>query len=400
MPDFDYSGKTRDGAPASGAIQAPSRAVATARLRAQGIWIETLEVAGSAASSARSAARPREVHWSPFYGLRPVSPGRMGHFFDQLAGLYHAGVGMQTVAQDTAARIGDRRLRHVLEAAAPRLSAGEPLSECLAAWPQIFPPATVGYVRLGELTGNLDLLARDLAEEYHAIQRAWWIALIPKVYVFLVLLLVALVPSFPRIISEGLSWWVAHVEHQILPLMAIALVAYWVLMIIWRLPATFAYRDSLAYSLPIWSQVTRSSGMVRFYRGMEIAARAGVEFPEALSAAALSTGNQVMARRLEATASAVRTGQPLPEALRQTRLLSTDADSMLGTAGLTGAYDHTFASLAQETRARRVLLSRVLVFAGGALGYVIMAGIVLFACYVGYMTLYDSVFKRAEEFMP
>lgn len=399
MPAFDYSGRTRDGAPASGQIQAPSRAVATARLRAQGIWIEALDEQGKRPTGG-IAGPPREVHWSLLYGLFPVSPGRMGHFFDQLAGLYRAGVGMQVVAQDTAARIGDRRLRRVLETAAPRLSAGEPLSDCLASWPQIFPASTIGYVRLGELTGNLDVLARDLAEEYHAQQRAWWIAMVPKVYVFLVLLLATLVPSLPRIISEGFTWWLHHVETNLLPFMGIALVASWVFLIVWRLPAFLALRDSMAYSLPIWSQVTRSAGMARFYRGMEIAARAGVELPEALSAAALSTGNQVMARRLEATASAVRTGQPLPEALRSTRLMSRDADSLIGTAGLTGAYDQTFASLAQETRARRVLLSRVLVFAGGALGYVIMAGIVLFACYVGYMTLYDSIFKRAEELMP
>jgi protein transport protein HofC len=321
----------------------------------------------------------------------------MGHFFEQLSGLYRAGVSLQTVASDTAERVGDRGLRRVLEASAPRLAAGEGLSDCLAAWPQIFPPSAVGNVRLGELTGNMDALAKDLADDYQALQRAWWIALIPKVYVILVLLMVALVPSFPGIISEGFLWWLDHVEHQILPLMGLVILAYWVLCIIWHLPATFALRDSLAYSLPIWSQVARGNGMARFYRGMELAARAGVEFPEALNAAALATGNRVMAQRLQQTATAVRNGQPLPDALRDSRLLSVDANSLLGTAGLTGTYDQTFGTLVQEARARRVLLSRILVFAGGALGYLVMAGIVLAACYVGYVNYYDAIFKRIEE---
>jgi type II secretory pathway component PulF len=400
MPIYEYAGKTQEGTDASGAVEAPNRAAATARLRAQGLWIETLAEAGKGPGGAGNEARGRAVHWSLLYGLRPVSPGRMGHFFEQLAGLYRAGVGMQTVATETAERLGDGRLRRVLLTSAPRLAAGGTLSDCLADWPQIFPPSAVGNVRLGELTGNLDLLSKDLADDYQALQRAWWVALIPKVYVLLVLLLVALVPSFPRIISEGFVWWVSHVEHQILPLLGLVLVAYWVLCIIWHLPATFALRDSLAYSLPVWSQVTRSSGMTRFYRGMELAARAGVEFPEALSAAALATGNRVMADRLQGTATAVRNGQPLPDALRGSGLLSVDASNLVGTAGLTGTYDQTFASLVTDTRARRVLLSRALVFAGGALGYVIMALIVLAACYVGYMTLYDAIFKRAEEFMP
>ncbi len=44
-----------------------------------------------------------------------------------------------------------------------RVMAGEPFSQALRAWPDIFPPLFPALMQVGELTGQLDECCRQLA---------------------------------------------------------------------------------------------------------------------------------------------------------------------------------------------------------------------------------------------
>lgn len=399
MPSYTYVARNKAGAEVRGSVEAPSRAVATVRLRQKGLWI--LDLAEQGAPERTPAIRAGEPEtsvpqvWSLFYGLAPVMPGALANFFEQLAGLYRAGVSMQTVVDDTADRVSSWRLAQVLRRASPRIGAGESLSDCLATYPQVFQAGVVGMVRAGEVSGNLDELARDLADEFAAEQRAWWWLLGPKLYFGVVLFLAALVPSFPWIIQNGFRWWLDYVAHNVLPWMGLLVAVYLVYRVLWWLPPVFQLRDSLAYRVPVWSALTRRVGLARFCRALQVMIRAGVEFPTAMAVAAQAAGNRLMVQQLQAAASRVRAGMPLHEALAACPFISREMQGLLGSAALGGTFDATLPRIAEQARASRDGLIRALRVGGFIVGYGLTSLAVVLAVVAAYLTLYRALAGRA-----
>ena len=394
IPVYEYKGRTKKDAEVSGTIEAPSRAVATVRLRKDGVWIESLQERGArptrAARGDEQAGAPRRIHWSLFYGLRPVPPGALGNFFTQLAGLYKAGVGMQTIVEDTASRVSSPWLRAFLLGIAPRISAGEKLSDCLASYPQVFQAGVAGVVHAGEVTGNLDELARDLADDYLGEQRVWWLLMFPKIYFAVVLFLASLVPSFPWIIKKGFGWWVDHVIYDILPWMAAVVVAYLIVRVLWYLPPTLALRNRLAYYVPVWSILTRRIGLFRFYRCLELTVRAGVDFSTGMAVAAEAAGNTFLVRQLQQAAERVRTGVPLHEALEACPFIAPEALGSLSAAALGGTFDETLPGMAEQAKASRDMFVRILRTSAVAVAYGFTALVVIGVVVTAFLAIYKA----------
>lgn len=404
MPRYQYEGKKESGGQVEGVIEAPSRSVATVRLRQMGVWIQSLDEEGDPARRsgppAPGVGARGKARWSLLYGLCPVSAGALSNFFEQVCGLYRAGVGMQTVVDDTAGRVDSGRLRMLLLEVSPRIAQGESLGDCLADYPQVFSRGVVGMIRAGELSGNLDEMARDLADEFRAEQRVWWLLLIPKIYFTIVITLAALIPSFPGIIraaniGEGLHWWRGHVVANILPWMLLVVGLYLLYRVVWHLPALRGLKDRLAYGLPIWSALTRRVGLARFYRALEITVRAGVDFPTAMDAAAEAAGNAIMIRQLRAAAARMRSGTSLHDALEPCAFIGPSVKGQLGSADLGGTFDETLPRMAEQTRASRNTLIAGLRVGAVALGYVITSGIVIVSAVRGYMEIYRAQADRA-----
>lgn len=395
IPDFEYTGRTEQGTEVKGKIEAPSKAAASVRLRQKGIWIEALEESGAAR---RNAATPRR--WWFAYGLAPVKPGSMGHFFDQLAGLYRAGVSLGEAVDGMTARVSSGKLARVLRDTRPIVQRGGTLAEGLEAFPQVFPPGVVGMVRVGEITGNLDEAALDLAADYHAEQRIWWLLLIPKIYFLIVLVLAALIPSFPMVLQapdivSGLRLWVAHVIAKVLPWMLVAVAGYLVLRIVWNLPGVLRVRDIPAYYLPVWRALTVRYGLCRFFRALELSVRAGVDFPTALESAADAAGNRFMVRQIRAAGEAARRGTPLDQALMLCPFISRELLGSLSSAAQGGTFDQTLPRLTEQMKTARDQMMGGLRLAALVLIYATTVLIALGALIAGYLLLYKSIFERA-----
>lgn len=396
IPVYEYRGRREEGGEVSGVIEAPSRSVATVRLRAQGIWIEALHEQGArgprrSGGEADQPAAP--ARWHALYGLRPISPGTLGNFFSQLGSLYKAGVGMQTVVDDMAGRGAGPWLCGFLQEIRPRIAEGESLGNCLASYPQVFPAGVVGMVRTGELTGNLDEIARTLAEEYLAEQRARWIMLFPRLYFLAVLFLASLVISFPRVITEGFPGWLDHVLRGVLPWWLLALVGWLVLKVLWHTPRALQLRDRLAYSLPVWSALTRRIALYRFYRCLELTVRAGVDFSTGMATAAQAAGNRFIVAGLRQAATHVRNGAPLHEALAACLFVSRDALGDLGAAALGGAFDETLPRMVEQAKAARDMSVKALRTGAVVVGYAFTTAIVIAVVVISFVSIYKAGFE-------
>jgi len=400
MPTFTYTGKQESGTEVSGTIEARSKTHATHLLRQQGIWISALKQHGAASPPQDTVGESVGRHWSLFYGLWPIMAGTMGNFYQQLANLYRAGVGMQSLVQDTAARVGSARLRRILLQVAPAVSEGEVLSRQLAQYPQVFPRAAVGMLRAGELTGNLDELAGDLADEYIAHQKGWWLVAAAKLYFSIVVLLCVLVPSFPGIIGhdtiqEGLAWWGGYVVSHVLPWVALAMVLFMLYRIVWALPPLAGVRDWFDYYAPLRGTLTRRAGLARFYRVLELCVRAGVDFPVALETAAEATGNRVMIGQLMEAAVRVRRGQPLYDALVACRFMTRETLGLLSSAEAAGSFDETLPRMVDQAKASRDGMAKTMRVGGLVSAYTLVSLAVLIAAAIGYRNIYESMAQKA-----
>lgn len=398
IPVYEYRGRSKTGEEVSGVIEAPSRSVATVRLRGEGIWIEALAeqgVGGPPRSGEEADRTDAPRRWHVLYGLHPVSPGTLSHFFSQLGSLYRAGVGMQTVVDDMAARANGPWLRSFLEEIRPRVAAGESLGNCLESYPQVFPAGVVGMVRTGELTGNLDEIARTLADEYLAEQRVRWVMLLPKLYFLAVVFIASLVLSFPGVITEGFDWWLDHVLRNVLPWWGVALLAWWVLKVLWHTPRGLWLRERLSYTLPVWSTLTRRIALYRFFRCLEIAVRAGVDFSVGLETAAQAAGNRYMVAGLRQAAARVRMGAPLHEALSGCPFMGRDAVGDLGAAATGGAFDETLPRMVEQAKAARDMFVKTVRTGAVVVGYGLTTAIVIAVVVISFVSIYRAGFELA-----
>jgi len=138
---------------------------------------------------------------NPLYSLSPVSAGRLGLYFDQLSQMLHAGINMHEALSQLCSKGIDRRLRNATEQMVDPVAHGQPLSEQMARFPELFAPHVRGLVKAGEASGRLDSITAEIAQEYRGQQKRAWVIMLTKLWFALPLLLIPIVIPLPRILA-------------------------------------------------------------------------------------------------------------------------------------------------------------------------------------------------------
>lgn len=92
-------------------------------------------------------------------------------FVRQLATLLKAGMPLTNSLKLLAEDHPDPGWQALLGGLQQSISAGEPFSQALAAWPDVFPPLFPALVHIGELTGELDQCCQQLANQQERQQQ-------------------------------------------------------------------------------------------------------------------------------------------------------------------------------------------------------------------------------------
>ncbi len=194
MPAYAYTGRDGTGVPVRGVIAAEDEAVASARLRGQGLFITSL--------------RPR-TRWAAV-GMRRRRPGleEVAAFTYHLAGLVASGIPLLRGLEVAREQEEDGVLRDVIGELRIGIEAGQSLSAAMGDHPEIFPPVYVGIVRSGEAGGVLDQallrLTDYLDREVALRQKARSMALYPAFVLVLAGVVVTVfgmfvIPAFEKV---------------------------------------------------------------------------------------------------------------------------------------------------------------------------------------------------------
>lgn len=337
---------------------------------------------------------------NPFYPLWRVSNARFAFFYGQLADMLHAGMTIRDAMQMLADRSIDRRLRKAAAAIVPALAAGQSFSSQLARFPELFPDHIRGMFRAGEASGELDITARQISEEYFAKQKNAWKVMLAKVWFSMPLFLIPFVLPLPRAIDLGWPWYFQTITHISIPVVIAIPLGYQVLKVVLNVRAMRNARDWLLYYLPGAGMLLRSAALRRYLATLDSLIRAGVQIQQAMEIAAETAGNRVIERQLAQAAVKVRQRMPIGVALKKTNALPDEVRRSLEIAERSGSYDNSLSSLrqwAEDTQNTKVKIAGI---AGYTLTLLITTGLTVATLVIAWKAYFDAIFAKAETLMP
>lgn len=363
-----YTGFTLSGSPTAGVIEADDRASAEAKLRAEQVFVSTLEPVDSTRPAAR-APRVRRV--------RAAAVKQTARFMRQLALLVSAGTPLVDALAATARQTDDEALKAALNTIRLDVEQGATLAEALERHPDRFDPIACALVHAGESGAKLpDMLAHlatilERQAQLNATLRGSMMYpafLLGICGLVLVGMITTVLPRFAEMF-ENLS---APLPWSTLLLMQLSdlLRGYWFLWIPglaaagvvahWRLgtPAGQRWLHAVSLRLPAFGPLIRDFITARVARVLGILIQNKVALTDALAVALDTAGNLYVKERMGSIITSVERGEGLARPMRQTamfpasfcELVQTGEDSGRLGEVLTHAAD--FMDQENETAAR------------------------------------------------
>jgi general secretion pathway protein F len=357
MPRFRYRGFDAAGGRVDGTIEAPQLDAARADLQGRGLLLSDL-------------APAEKGDWRASLGLVSdrVTIADLEFLTAELSLLLESGVRIDrgvAILQRAATRPGPQRL---LAALSNDLKQGRQFSEAAAAHPEIFDPLYVNLIALGEASGRLPDVFRNLAEDLRfrrdlrqkIVQASVYPLVVLGVCVMSLLFIFNfVVPNLATLFADAkeLPWYTSAL------LGASAFVAQWQWLLIvgvvaggavvWQnrtRPWVLDWRDRLLIGTPGIRDATAMVERIRFAGGLGLMLEAGLPVDRALLLATGNVRHAVLRREVGIAVDKVRRGEQLSVVLRQTRLFPDFYASLIEVGEESGELARVFGEIARRSR--------------------------------------------------
>ena len=325
MPTFHYTAKRGPSEVVEGVIEAENRGGVLTYLTELGY----VPVRVSEATLAQSPAAKRQAPVGP---RRRVPTAQLALFTRQFASLVRSQVPLLRTLQILQEQTRHPYFLRVLQSVTEEIRQGQTLSVGLAKFPDVFSPLYISLIHSGEISGALDLILEQLAEQAERdealrakIRAAFTYPIFVAVVGFLtvVFLMTFVMPRLAQLLL-GLG------DHLPLPTRLLLRIAGWMSMgwfwgavafggatlaFLWRAsgePGRLAF-DRLVLHLPLFGALVREIELARFARSFGLLINHGVVVLKAMEVAIPVVHHRLIRAELER----------LPEGLRQGNALST-----------------------------------------------------------------------------
>jgi type IV pilus assembly protein PilC len=344
MTAYAYVATEADGRVATGRAKAADREAAETMLHGRGLLeVRLTEKKGLLQTEIMAKRVKRE---------------EIMHLSRQLGAFVHAGLPLVDAVHTLGGESANSSIRTMMAEVEDRLRAGDTLSNCFDAHPNIFPAYYRGILRSAELTGKLDTvleqLAKYLERDEEARRKVKSAMIYPSIImgmsaITVIVLSVFVLPKF-KVFFAGL--------HAQLPLPTRMLLAttdflgqWWpvlltavlgiclTLFIAVHTPAGRYARDRLLLAVPVVGDTVQYALVERFCRILSSMVGAGVPLHQALEVSIESLHNTVFTRALARVADAMLEGEGLATPLVRTRLFPPTAAQMMRVGEDTGTLD-------------------------------------------------------------
>ncbi len=297
----------------------------------------------------------------------PASRSELILFSRQLALLLEAGVGIIQALELLHAQTGDRSLRAALQDVIADIRNGRPLSSSLSKHPHVFPPLYARMVRVGEQTGAIEQVLRNLADhmerEAQAIAKLRQaltypsVVLVMGIIVAIIMVTVLLPPLIgmfarfgaelplpTRILIALMTFIRGYGLYLLVGLLAVTILLY----LFFRTRTGRYYRDLLLLKIPVLGKLIHVTELARVCRNFSMLFRAGLPLPEAMRLIAQTANNRVIAAAVQQIHEEMLRGKGLSQPMRHQRVFLPLMVEMTRVGEETGNLDETLLIVAQN----------------------------------------------------
>jgi type IV pilus assembly protein PilC len=299
--------------------------------------------------------------------ITPIKPNDIILFYRQLALLVDSGLNIITSLELLEHQCGNRIFKRALGEIAADVRAGSQLSVALGKHPQLFNPIQCQSLKVGEQTGGLESILRQVADHMEkqnnskkGIKNAMTypiIALVVAVAVVAVMVtfvfpafgslyksLGAELPAMTKMMMNGGEFLK---NNGLYILIAFAIIG----------GAGFAYTrtaagrykwDTFSLKFPVVGRINHLNELARISRSISVLFRAGLPLPEILPLIIQSTGNKVVSEALVHIRDDMMGGEGLARPMSKHSIFMPMMVQMVKVGEETGNMDATLLSVAQS----------------------------------------------------
>ena len=273
------------------------------------------------------------------------------------------GVGLWDLAQDA----DNPAVRDMLQDVAYRIQIGTSISSAMARYQDILGPIAVNLIRIGEESGSLDRVFKDIADHYARIEE--FVSKVKQALIY---------PAFAlTTITGALIFWIVYVLPRISELfkgldvdlpkvtlfvlgmagfvqkyitfILISLVVFAILVAILRQKSErFRYlTDKLLLSIPIIRMIIENFNFAFFSEYMRLMISTGVSIYDTLRILEDSTNNRVFKRAIALIKDYVSTGGSISSGMRMTKVFPSLMVRMVAVGEEAGGLDEQLNYLAR-----------------------------------------------------
>lgn len=322
-------------------------------------------------------------------------------FCFQLEQLTGAGVTLLDGLAEMRDSLETPRMREVVSAVRDRIEEGKTLSEALAEYPKLFDEVFVSLVRVGEQSGELPAVFKNLTETLKwqdelvatakkAVMYPAFVAVVVTGVVFF--LMIYLVPELVRFITsmEGelplhtrLLLWTSEMVSEYWYLLLTAPFLLWAGVNIGKRHDRFRLQhDRWVLKLPLLGEIFGKIILARIARIFALMYGAGVPLLQIIETAERTAGNRAVQEALQAARQQIAEGASMSDSFAATGLFPPLVIRMINVGENTGALDQALLNIAyfydrdvkeRIGRLEAVLEPALTVVLGLTLGWIMLA---------------------------
>ncbi|MBI4334822.1 MAG: type II secretion system F family protein [Chloroflexi bacterium] len=356
---YQYAAQNKRGQTARGTISASEESVAREVLGCSGyqlIELKPLDQRSSASAVLKNVFR--------------VRPMEMILLYRQLAVLLEAGVDIVTGLQLLQSQSTNRTLAIVLGEVIEELRNGNPLSAAFRKHPEVFSPVYCRTLQVGEQTGNLEVVLRQMADymekELAAARGVKGALMYPVITAIVAILAMAVIvtfvlPAFSKLYSSigaempltsRILMTISDKSRQYGLSLLLALAAGAGAFYVYSRTESGAYQlDKLLLRVPMMGRITLLRELARCGRSITLLFRAGLPMTEIMSQLIAGCSNRVIGKALADVQEDMIRGEGLSRPMAKHSVFLPMFVQMVRVGEETGTLDTTLVAVAQTYEA-------------------------------------------------
>lgn len=344
MPVYQYKAKSLNGEEITGEMAAISVEALHSAMREQGYFVVDTK-------------KRQDLSLGNIFQSR-INTKDIAVFSRQFAVMLTSGITILESIKILGEQAQKRRMVKVLGHIYDELQKGRVLSECFNLYPNVFPEFMRSMIRVGEVSGTLDVIMERLADYYERdnkmrkkIKSAMTYPMILGVMTVgvVILLLTFVLPSFSGTLASmggempGITVFLLNLSElfvahfALIMAMILALVGilyYWI-----KTPSGQYWKDSVKLRFPIVSMTSKKVLTSRFARSMGILLKSGIPIVESMTIIGDLIGNKVVEKRFRKCADEVQKGHGIASPLEEVGVFPPLLIHMVAVGEKTGELD-------------------------------------------------------------